>query len=124
MSEASGRFAYEGLERILHEKARLGIMTSLMTRHEGLAFAELKQLVALTDGNLNRHIQVLHEAGLVAVHKSVRGRRSQTRYRLTLAGRRRFVAYLAELERVIKDAMTAGARSRDRHDLPGELAPA
>ena len=60
----SGRFAYDGLERVLHEKARLGIMTSLVTRPEGLLFSELKRLCALTDGNLSRHLDVLREAGL------------------------------------------------------------
>jgi len=63
--EDRGRFAYEGLERVLHEKARLGIMTSLVTRPEGLLFSELKRLCALTDGNLSRHLDVLREAGVV-----------------------------------------------------------
>ena len=49
-----GRFAYEGLERALHEKARLGIMTSLIMRPEGLLFSDLKRLCALTDGNLSQ----------------------------------------------------------------------
>ena len=60
---------YEGLERVFHEKARLGIMTSLFTHPKGLIFADLKELCALTDGNLSRHLQVLHEAGLIAVSK-------------------------------------------------------
>ena len=64
-----GRFAYEGLDRVLHEKARLGIMTSLVTRPEGLLFSDLKRLCALTDGNLSRHLEVLREAGLVEVWK-------------------------------------------------------
>src|SRR5947208_153614 len=64
-NEDRGRFAYEGLERVLHEKARLGIMTSLVTRPEGLLFSELKRLCALTDGNLSRHLDVLREAGLL-----------------------------------------------------------
>ncbi|MES1213362.1 MAG: transcriptional regulator, partial [Singulisphaera sp.] len=51
---AQGRFAYQGLERVLHEKARLGIMTSLVTRPEGLLFNDLKRLCDLTDGNLSR----------------------------------------------------------------------
>ena len=68
----SGRFAYEGLDRVLHEKARLGIMTSLVTRPEGLLFAELKRLCLLTDGNLSRHLDVLHEAGLVEIVEGVR----------------------------------------------------
>ena len=58
-AEQPGRFAYEGLERVLHEKARLGIMTSLVTRPEGLLFGDLKRLCALTDGNLSRHLEVL-----------------------------------------------------------------
>ena len=62
-----GRFAYDGLERSLHEKARLGIMTSLVTRPEGILFTELKRLCSLTDGNLSRHLDVLREAGLVEV---------------------------------------------------------
>src|SRR5207248_10898401 len=53
-----GRYAYEGLDRVLHEKARLGIMTSLATRPSGLSFNELKQPCASTDGNLNRHLDV------------------------------------------------------------------
>ena len=102
---APGRFAYDGLDRIMHEKARLGIMTSLMTRPEGLLFGELKQLCALTDGNLSRHIEVLHEAGLVEVRKGFEKKRPQTLCCLTPLGRRRFQDYLAELERVIRDAM-------------------
>ena len=51
-AEGGGRFAYEGLERIIHEKARLGILTSLVAQPKGLLFNELKDLCALTDGNL------------------------------------------------------------------------
>ena len=69
-SRPDAPFAYEGLERVIHEKARLGILASLATHAEGLAFSELKQLCALTDGNLNRHLQVLQEAGLVDVRKA------------------------------------------------------
>src|SRR5262249_53557107 len=65
----AGRYAYAGLDRVLHEKARLSIMTSLAAHPRELAFGELKQLCALTDGNLNRHLDVLHKAGLVAVTK-------------------------------------------------------
>ena len=62
-------FSYDGLDRVIHEKARLGLMTSLMAHPKGLAFADLKQLCGLTDGNLSRHLQVLQEAGLVEVDK-------------------------------------------------------
>src|SRR5262249_50646096 len=65
VEESSGRFAYEGLERVIHEKARLSIMTSLAAHPSGLVFTDLKEQCALTDGNLSRHLQVLHEAGLV-----------------------------------------------------------
>ena len=56
---AAGRFAYEGLDRVIHEKARLGVLTSLMAHPKGLVFADLKRLCGLTDGNLSRHLQVL-----------------------------------------------------------------
>lgn len=103
-----GKHAYDRLDRVLHEKARLGILTSLMTRPEGLNFNELKQLCALTDGNLSRHIEVLHEAGLIDVLKGYENNRPKTICKLTAAGRKRFLEYLAELERVIHDALPEG----------------
>jgi DNA-binding MarR family transcriptional regulator len=105
---ASGRFAYDGLERTIHEKARLGIMTSLATHPKGLLFNDLKELCSLTDGNLSRHLQVLHDEGLVEVWKGTQKNRPQTLCRLTEAGRRRFVEYIAVLENVIADALSAG----------------
>ena len=119
---AHGRFAYEGLDRVLHEKARLGIMTSLMTRSEGLLFGELKQLCALTDGNLSRHVEALREAGRGEIWKGYEKRRPQTLIRLTPTGRQRFLSYLAELERVISDALSeeqAQAGETSPADLPG-----
>ena len=103
----SGRFAYEGLERVIHEKARLGILTSLMTRPQGVLFTELKALCALSDGNLSRHLQALEEAGLIEVWKGFKNRRPQTLCRLTKSGRERFLDYLTELEQVLKDAKMA-----------------
>lgn len=99
-----GAFAYEGLDRVLHEKARLGILTALLNRPEGLRFTELKALCSLTDGNLSRHIQVLQDSGLIQVWKGKEDGRSQTLVRLSKQGRRQFVAYLSELQRVIEDA--------------------
>jgi DNA-binding transcriptional ArsR family regulator len=120
-----GRFAYEGLERVLHEKARLGIMTSLIMRPEGLLFSDLKRLCALTDGNLSRHLDVLKEAGLVEVWKGFENRRPQTLCRVSSDGRQRFLAYLEELEHVIRDAMPKAARRSDRlPDLPPGFQPA
>jgi len=104
-SEDAGRFAYEGLDRVLHEKARLGILTSLLGRPDGLLFNDLKTLCALTDGNLSRHLTILQEAGLVEVWKGVKGKRPQTLVRITNAGRARFREYLNVLESVIHDAV-------------------
>ena len=122
--EQAGRFAYEGLDRVLHEKARLGIMTSLVTRPEGLLFSDLKRLCALTDGNLSRHLDVLREAGLVEVWKGFDNRRPQTLCRLSPDGRQRFVAYLEELEQVIRDAMPKAAKRERVPELPPGFQPA
>jgi DNA-binding transcriptional ArsR family regulator len=103
-------FAYEGLDRIMHEKARLGVLTSLMAHPKGLAFGELKQMCALTDGNLSRHLQVLQDADLVEVIKGYEGNRPHTACKLTRGGRRRFLEYLAELERVVRDAAKAAGQ--------------
>jgi DNA-binding HxlR family transcriptional regulator len=106
-NDSSGRFAYEGLERVIHEKARLSIVTSLATHPQGLLFNDLKELCALTDGNLSRHLQVLHDAGVVEVWKGFQHNRPQTLCRLTEDGRRRFLEYVSVLESVVTDALTA-----------------
>ena len=64
---SGGRFAYEGLDRVIHERARLSVLTSLVTNPKGLAFGDLKQLCALTDGNLNRHLRVLEKGKMVEI---------------------------------------------------------
>lgn len=109
MPEPSAPFAYAGLDRLFHERARLGIVTVLAGQGEPIPFAELKRLCGLTDGNLNRHLQALAEAGYVDVRKDAASRRAVTTCRLTEAGRERFVEYLAELERVLRDATRAAA---------------
>ena len=106
-NDDSGRFAYEGLERVIHEKARLSIVTSLATHPQGLLFGDLKELCALTDGNLSRHLQVLHEAGVVELWKGFQHHRPQTLCRLTEDGRRRFLGYISVLENVVTDALSA-----------------
>ncbi len=110
-SSEAGRFAYEGLERAIHEKARLGIMTSLVAHADGLLFNDLKDLCALTDGNLSRHLKVLKEAGFVEIWKGQRDNRPQTLCRLTPDGRERFLEYVAELERVVADAASVAEAS-------------
>jgi DNA-binding MarR family transcriptional regulator len=107
----AGRFAYEGLDRVLHEKARLAIMTSLMRHPAGVLFNDLKKLCALTDGNLNRHLEVLHREKLVEVWKNQESRRPQTLFRVTTLGKKAFLEYLQELERLVHDALP-GKRSQ------------
>ena len=115
---AEAPFSYGGLDRVIHEKARLGIMTSLVGHSKGLAFADLKKLCGLTDGNLSRHLQVLEEAGLVRIDKSFEGKRPLTKCHLTAAGRQRFLDYLAVLETVVRDAAEAA-----EHDRIGPFEP-
>ena len=109
-------FAYDGLDRVIHEKARLGLLTSLMAHPKGLSFADLKQLCALTDGNLSRHLQVLQEAGLVEVIKGYEGNRPHTTCRLTKSGRKRFLDYLAVLEQLVRDAAKAAGKPDAKAD--------
>ena len=104
---AAGQFAYEGLDRVIHERARLGVLTSLIAHPKGLAFADLRRMCQLTDGNLSRHLQVLTEAGLVEVSKSFEQNRPQTFCRITTEGRARYLDYLSVLEQVVRDAAAA-----------------
>ena len=120
----SGRFAYEGLERVLHEKARLSILSSLASHADGVVFNDLKALCTLTDGNLSRQLQVLQEAALVDIIKGYKNNRPQTLVRLTPDGRERFLEYIAVLESVVADALGAtGKVPRRSRPLDG-LSPA
>jgi DNA-binding MarR family transcriptional regulator len=110
------RYAYDGLDRVIHERARLSLLTSLITHDKGLSFGELKGLCALTDGNLNRHLLVLEEAKLVSVNKSIDQNRPQTSVRITVLGRRRYIDYLAVLEQVLSDATNAVDNAQSRED--------
>jgi DNA-binding MarR family transcriptional regulator len=101
---SSGRYAYEGLDRLIHERARLAILSSLAASDTGLTFNDLKDLCALTDGNLSRQLQVLKDAGFVEIEKGTSGSRPQTMCRMTRTGRKKFLEYIAELEKVISNA--------------------
>ncbi|HEX4124015.1 MAG TPA: transcriptional regulator [Tepidisphaeraceae bacterium] len=109
-----GQFAYGGLERLLHERARLSILSSLSAHPEGLLFNDLKALCDLTDGNLSRQLQALQSAQLVEVWKGTKNRRPQTLCRLTIVGRKRFLEYIGELERVVQNAQSAGLDDSSR----------
>ncbi len=99
-----GRFAYEGLNRVIHERARLSVLTSLITNPKGVTFGDLKQLCSLTDGNLSRHLRVLERARMVEIVKGHDRNRPQTVCRITASGRRRYLEYLSTLEQVVMDA--------------------
>jgi DNA-binding MarR family transcriptional regulator len=104
-----GRFAYEGLDRVIHERARLSVLTSLITNPKGLAFGDLKQLCALTDGNLSRHLSVLEKGKMVEIVKKQDRNRPLTICRITASGRKRYLEYLSTLEQVVKDAAKGNA---------------
>jgi DNA-binding MarR family transcriptional regulator len=110
----AGRFAYEGLDRVIHEKARLSILSSLASHADGLVFGDLKSLCALTDGNLSRQITQLQEAGFVDVSKGYHRNRPQTTVKLTKQGRKRFLEYLEVLESVLADAASTARSSTAR----------
>jgi DNA-binding MarR family transcriptional regulator len=99
-----GRFAYEGLNRVIHERARLSVLTSLITNPKGLTFNDLKQLCSLTDGNLSRHLSVLEKGAMIEVVKGHDRNRPKTICRITPSGRKRYLEYLCTLERVVRDA--------------------
>jgi DNA-binding HxlR family transcriptional regulator len=105
---------------VIHERARLGIVSSLAAHPQGLRFGDLKELCALTDGNLSRHLQMLEEAGIVEVWKGIKNRRPQTLCRLTPEGRGRFVEYLAVLEGVVADAAGRQRRGASAPRWPDE----
>ena len=117
-----GRFAYEGLDRVIHERARLSVLTSLVAHPKGLVFGDLKAMCGLTDGNLSRHLQVLQEAGLVAIAKGYEQNRPQTVVRITPDGRQRYLDYLEVLEQVVRDA--ANAAKGGNPAPPRKLKPA
>jgi DNA-binding MarR family transcriptional regulator len=111
-------FAYEGLDRVIHERARLGVLTSLIGHPKGIVFGDLRDLCGLTDGNLSRHLHVLQAAGLVSVDKGFAHNRPQTVCRITDLGRARYLDYLAVLEQVVRDAARAVG------EAPSSIAPA
>ncbi len=117
-----GRFAYEGLDRVIHERARLSVLTSLITNPKGLTFNDLKQLCSLTDGNLSRHLSVLEKAKLIEVAKGHDRNRPQTLCRITFLGRKRFLEYLSTLEQVVQDAAEV-AKGKRAAGLVRNLTP-
>ena len=90
------------LDRVLHEKGRLGIMALLAASSDGLSFTEMRETLEMTDGNLTAHLRTLHEAGHVAFTKSLEGARPLTTYALTAKGRKGFSEYIDQLEQIVR----------------------
>jgi DNA-binding transcriptional ArsR family regulator len=88
------------LNPVIHERARLGIVSALAARN-ALTFGELKSLLGMTDGNLSVHLRVLEEAGFVGVEKAFVGRKPQTTVRLSKKGKLAFEHYLEVLEEIV-----------------------
>jgi DNA-binding transcriptional ArsR family regulator len=120
---SEGRFAYEGLDRVIHERARLSVLTSLISSPKGVTFGELKQQCSLTDGNLSRHLRVLEEAKMVEIAKGHDRNRPQTVCRISASGRKRYLDYLSTLEQVVRDA-ARGTREEPTPGLARRLVPA
>ncbi|MGH9519223.1 MAG: transcriptional regulator [Terriglobales bacterium] len=101
------KYEYSGLDRLLHERARLSVLASLAAHPAGLQFNDLKRLCGLTDGNLSRHLTILQRAGLIEIAKDYYRNRPRTICRLTPTGRARFAAYVDQLQQVVADATAA-----------------
>lgn len=91
------------LDRVIHEKGRLPIM-SLLAANTELSFTEIRDTLKMTDGNLSMHLKTLQEAGYVAVTKSYQNRRPLTTCSLTAAGRQAFASYIDLLEQIVRQA--------------------
>jgi DNA-binding MarR family transcriptional regulator len=91
------------IDRVIHEKGRLPIMSLLAATPE-LSFTELRDTLKMTDGNLSVHIKILQEAGFVSVTKSYRNQRPLTTCAMTSAGRRAFATYIDLLEQIVRQS--------------------
>jgi len=91
------------LDRLIHEKGRLAILSMLAASPE-LSFTELREALGMTDGNLTTHIRTLQQAGYVSVTKSFQNNRPLTTCALTAAGRKAFTHYINLLERIVRQA--------------------
>jgi len=107
MSES--RYAYQGLDPLLHAPARLSIVTALYAHRSGLTFVEVRDLCELSDGNLSRHLRKLEQEEVVRSTKGFVGRTPQTKIEMTVAGRIRFERYVEQLRVIVEHDVPAGA---------------
>ena len=96
------------LDRLIHERVRLGIVSSLAV-NGSLTFTDLRDLLGITDGNLSAHARRLEGAGYVTCHKSHQGRIPKTEYALTVTGRKELKGYLDHMEAIIQATRISGA---------------
>ena len=101
----SSKSAASNLDRLIHERLRLGIISALAA-NESMTFSDLKNLMNTTDGNLSVHARKLEDAGYIAVTKYFEGRLPKTQYKLTAAGRRALENYLSHMETLIQQMRT------------------
>ena len=99
-SAAKAKHPAPGLDRLIHERMRLGIVSALAA-NESLTFNDLKKLMGTTDGNLSVHARKLEDGGYIECIKSFEGRLPKTEYKLTVAGRRALENYLGHMENII-----------------------
>jgi len=102
--------AADELDRLIHERIRLGIVAALAA-NEALTFAELRDVLKTTDGNLSVHARKLEEAGYIRVTKGFEDRKPRTEYRLTPKGRRALEQYLQQMEGILSAARDALERA-------------
>lgn len=101
VARAKEKSAAPNLDRLIHERLRLGIISALAA-NESLTFSDLKRLMSTTDGNLSVHARKLEEAGYISCTKFFEGRLPKTEYKLTAAGRSALEKYLSHMESLIK----------------------
>lgn len=108
------------LDRVFHERGRLAICSELVAHPGGIAFTQLQEACALTDGNLNRHLHALAEESIVTAQRRTGGGRPQTMVQITPSGRARFLAYIDALESIVREVQ----RSMRESESPMRTIPA
>jgi DNA-binding MarR family transcriptional regulator len=106
----AGSKVSDTLDRLIHERIRLGIVSALAAE-DGMTFADLKHVLNASDGNLSVHARKLEEAGYIRVLKGFEGRKPKTEYRLTAKGRRALQEYLVRMEAILSEARDALERT-------------
>jgi DNA-binding MarR family transcriptional regulator len=106
----AGSSVSDELDRLIHERIRLGIVSALAA-NDSLSFADLRDILGTTDGNLSVHARKLEDAGYVRVAKGFEARKPRTEYSLTAKGRRALEGYLAQMEQILSAAREALERT-------------